>query len=190
MPSKTDLRRHYRATRRTFVAGLSKGEREALEQALASTIMPAIAPFIAAQALAGSYAAVGDEIDPVHVEKALNPHAFPRVRGPSLSFHLCRWDQLVPGFQGIPEPPGDAPEVQPALLLVPLIAATTAGVRLGQGRGYYDRALATLRRVRPVTAIGLAWDVQIAPALPAEPWDMPLDMIATPTRLVDCRKAG
>jgi 5-formyltetrahydrofolate cyclo-ligase len=40
-----------------------------------------------------------------------------------------------------------------------------------------------------VLAIGLAWECQIAPALVAEPWDMPLDMIATPQRLVDCRKS-
>ena len=68
-------------------------------------------------------------------------------------------------------------------------ATILSGVRLGQGRGYYDRALAALRRRQPVLAIGLAWECQIAPALVAEPWDMPLDMIATPQRLVDCRKS-
>jgi 5-formyltetrahydrofolate cyclo-ligase len=108
------------------------------------------------------------------------------VSGPDILFHQCEWAELKPGFQNIPEPPATAPQVEPDLLLVPLLAVTLAGVRLGQGRGYYDRALARLRARRPVTAIGLAWDVQIAPALPADPWDMPLDWVATPTRLVRC----
>jgi 5-formyltetrahydrofolate cyclo-ligase len=182
--NKTDLRRHYRAARKAFVAGLPAGAREQLERQLAVVIAPALAGV----SLAGSYAAVGDEIDPVWVEKRLGPHAFPRVSGPEISFHLAEWSTLVPGFQNIPEPPAGAPRVEPDLLLVPLIAVTLSGVRLGQGRGYYDRALARLRSRRPVLAIGLAWECQIAPALPAEPWDMPLDLVATPERLVDCRQ--
>lgn len=182
--TKTDLRRTYRAARKAFVAGLAPGERERLERQLASSIAPALAGV----GMAGSYAAVADEIDPVWIEKQLGPHAFPRVTGPDIQFHQVEWHELVPGFQGIPEPPANAPRVEPDLLLVPLIAVTLAGVRLGQGRGYYDRALAALRRRRPVLAIGLAWECQIAPALPADAWDMPLDMIATPGRLVDCRK--
>ena len=79
--------------------------------------------------------------------------------------------------------------MHPDVLLVPLLAVTLSGVRLGQGRGYYDRALAALRRRQHVLAIGLAWECQIAPTLMAEPWEMPLDMIATPQRLVDCRKS-
>lgn len=182
--NKIDLRRHYRAARKAFVAGLADGERERLERALADVIAPALP----GHRMAGSYAAVGDEIDPVWIEKAIGPHAFPRIAGPEIAFHLADWNELKPGFNAIPEPPETAPVVQPDLLLVPLLAVTETGVRLGQGRGYYDRALARLRQRHPVLAIGLAWECQIAPSLPAEPWDMPLDMIATPGRLVDCRK--
>ncbi|MEI6417770.1 MAG: 5-formyltetrahydrofolate cyclo-ligase [Sphingomonadales bacterium] len=184
--TKTALRQHYRRARKAFVAGLAAGERDRLHAALAETIAPALA----GATLAGSYAAVGDEIDPVAVERRLGPHAFPRVDGPRITFHQCAWADLKPGFQGIPEPPASAPQVLPDLLLVPVLAVTLAGVRLGQGRGYYDRALADLRRQRRVTAIALAWDVQIADDLPAEPWDMPMDWVATPTRLVRCRRAG
>jgi 5-formyltetrahydrofolate cyclo-ligase len=188
--NKTDLRRHYRTARRAFVASLSKAAREAEERALASQI----APLLPGVRLAGSYAAVGDEIDPVWIEKLLGPHAFPRVVGPDISFHIAAWADMKPGFQGIPEPAASAPRVDPDLLLVPLVAVTLAGVRLGQGRGYYDRALANLRanaarNQRPLLAVGLAWECQIAPALPADAWDMKLDMVATPVRLVDCRKA-
>jgi 5-formyltetrahydrofolate cyclo-ligase len=187
--NKTDLRRQYRAARKAFVAGLGPAGREALERQLAALIAPALAGV----RMAGSYAATGDEIDPVWIEKSLGPHAFPRVAGPDINFHQAEWSAMKPGFQGIMEPPATAPVVAPDLLLVPLVAVTLAGVRLGQGRGYYDRALARLRQHqsrlgRPVRAIGLAWECQIAPALPADAWDMPLDMIATPQRLVDCRE--
>lgn len=185
--TKSALRRQYRAARATFVAALPAGEREQLERALADQLAPLLAEQPPA-GIAGSYAATGDEIDPVWVEKRLGPHAFPRVAGPDILFHQAEWQALKPGFQGIPEPPASAPIVEPHLLLVPLLAVTLAGVRLGQGRGYYDRALAELRMRRPVIAIGLAWECQIADALPAERWDMPLDWVATPARLVECKK--
>ena len=183
--NKTDPRRQYRAARKAFVAALPKGEREALERNLAEFVAPALTLVH----MAGSYAAVGDEIDPMWIEKRIGPHAFPRIAGPDIVFHQAEWSELKPGFQNIPEPPATAPMVHPDVLLVPLLAVTLSGMRLGQGRGYYDRALAALRRRQPVLAIGLAWECQIAPALVAEPWDMPLDMIATPQRLVDCRKS-
>ncbi len=183
--SKTDLRRQYRAARKAFVASLGAGMRERLEQALADQVLPVLA----GARLVGSYAAMADEIDPVWIEKRIGPHAFPRVAGPDISFHIAEWRDMAPGFQGIPEPPATAPAVQPDVLLVPLLAATTEGVRLGQGRGYYDRAIARLRQQGKLLAIGLAWDCQIAASLPADPWDMPLDLVATPTRLVDCRKS-
>ncbi|WP_303795403.1 5-formyltetrahydrofolate cyclo-ligase, partial [Sandarakinorhabdus limnophila] len=139
--NKTDLRRQYRAARKAFVAALPKGEREALERNLAEVVAPALTLVH----MAGSYAAVGDEIDPMWIEKRIGPHAFPRIAGPDIVFHQAEWSELKPGFQNIPEPPATAPMAHPDVLLVPLLAVTLSGVRLGQGRGYYDRALAALR---------------------------------------------
>ena len=183
--TKPALRRMFRDARHQFVAGLSAADRDRLQCDLARIAAPVTNSF----AMPGSYAAVGDEIDPAHIEHEFSVVAFPRVTAQGLSFHRARWDELVPGQLGIPEPRADAPKVVPDLLLVPLIAATPGGVRLGQGKGYYDRALAAMRLDRAPRTIGLAWDVQIADALPADRWDMPLDYIATPTRLFDCAKA-
>ncbi len=180
--TKTALRRDFRAGRKAFVAALADGERQRLERALAEMIAPALTDMRAAS----SYAAMDDEIDPVWIEGRLAPLGFPRVSGPDIEFHRARRADLRPGAWNIPEPAASAPLLMPDLLLVPLLAVTLAGVRLGQGKGYYDRALARLRQQGPVIAIGLAWDCQIAPALPADPWDAPLDMIATPSRLVRC----
>ncbi len=178
---KPALRRLFRERRQQFVGRLCVKDRRAAERALATLIAPALAGFHAI----ASYAAVGDEIDPAAIEATIGPHAFPRITGKQMKFHVCEWSQMARGPLGIPQPPATAPQITPDLLLVPLLAVTLAGVRLGQGGGYYDRALAALPGVR---TIGLAWDVQIADALPVEAWDQPIDFVATPTRLVDCRR--
>ncbi len=84
------------------------------------------------------------------------------------------------------------------LILLPLIAFDRKGQRLGRGAGHYDRTLAdqydaathqarkTLdqdsRSHRPYL-MGLAYDLQGIPQLPADPWDIPLDAVLTETGL-------
>ena len=195
--TKTELRRTIRAARRRFVVSLNEdpgvladgdGIRRAVhEMRLAEVNFPRIETGVTV----GSYAARGDEIDPRFVEAGLKstgrPIAFPIAEGDRLTFHLCDYAALLPGYRGILEPPANAPQVTPAVILVPLVAADLRGNRIGQGGGHYDRTLAALRANRPVIAIGLAWEVQIVAAIPADLWDQPLDWLATPERLVDCR---
>ena len=89
-------------------------------------------------------------------------------------------NDLSAGPFGMLQPNGDAAEMTPDVLFVPLIGFTEDKQRLGQGGGHYDRWLATHP---PKLAIGLAWDVQLCAQLPVEAHDMPLDAIVTPTRL-------
>lgn len=175
--SKPALRHHYRTARQAFAASLTPAQRESLERALAAIVMPLLAGF----ACPASYAAMPEEISPRFVTGGL---ALPLIGPDGLSFHHCPAADLVPGYAGILQPPATAPRVTPDLLLVPLVAVTPAGVRLGQGKGYYDRILAAV----PARTIALAWDVQIADSLPSDPWDIPIDYIATPTRLFDCAR--
>lgn len=90
-------------------------------------------------------------------------------------------EQLVPGQFGILEPPPSAP-VLPLnsldLILVPGLAFDPAGRRLGRGKGYYDRLLARARGVK----CGVCFDFQVLEELPAEPHDINMDFILTPTR--------
>jgi 5-formyltetrahydrofolate cyclo-ligase len=114
--------------------------------------------------------------------------ALPRFadQGSPMRFHA--WsdpydDELLePGPFGVLQPASDAAVVTPKVLLMPLLAFTAQGDRLGQGGGHYDRWL----QAHPATlAIGLAWDTQLAESLPAEPHDHPLAMVVTPTRLYE-----
>ena len=85
---------------------------------------------------------------------------------------------------GIAEPrdPRFVPASTLDLVLTPLVAFDPRGVRIGVGRGYYDRCFAFLagRRCwfRP-RLLGVAFDCQRLDAIPANPWDVPLWGVVT-----------
>ena len=102
------------------------------------------------------------------------------ARGELLRFHLWRpGDALAAGAWRIPEPLPGAPEADPDVLFVPLAAFDRSGQRLGYGAGFYDNALARLRRQKSVLAIGVAFALQEVEAVPAEPHDERLDVVIT-----------
>lgn len=88
-------------------------------------------------------------------------------------------DHLSPGHFPVHEPHPDAETVEPDLVLVPLLAFDRSGHRLGYGAGHYDRTLARLRALKPVTAVGLAFADQAVERLPSGPHDQRLDGILT-----------
>ena len=96
---------------------------------------------------------------------------------------------LKSGAFGIPEPDADCRLCTDFstidLAVIPGRAFTPEGVRLGRGKGFYDRFLASLtsrsdkaRGEGPVT-FGLAFPCQVFAELPADPWDISLDCILT-----------
>lgn len=97
--------------------------------------------------------------------------AMPRVAGPGLlALHeVHAWTDLRPGAFGVQEPPASLPTVEPAavgLAIVPGVAWTREGRRLGRGGGYYDRLVPRLR-----LAWGVGFDLQVMASLPLEAHD-------------------
>ena len=92
--------------------------------------------------------------------------------------------QLHPGRMGILEPEGneDAEEMQ--VVLLPGIAFSRCGVRLGFGAGYYDRFLAGKRG----RFVALAYSFQIVDGLPGEAHDVLVHAIVTEEGVCDCIK--
>lgn len=179
---KETVRRDARQRRQRFVAGLEAAQRQRLEAAIASRI----ADQLCKAAVVASYAPMGHEVDPAACEAMANMAtiALPwfESRDAPMQFRLKGGD-LSPGPFGTLQPPATAEPVRPDLLLVPLVGFDADGHRVGQGKGHFDRALASLRvKGRPL-AIGLAWDVQLCDKLPADSWDQQLDMVATPEKL-------
>jgi 5-formyltetrahydrofolate cyclo-ligase len=74
-------------------------------------------------------------------------------------------------------PEGAVEATWPDVVLVPGLAFTTTGGRLGQGGGWYDRFLAD---VRPeCTTIGVCFAEQVVDELPIEPHDVAVDIVVT-----------
>lgn len=98
--------------------------------------------------------------------------------------------ELVPGAPLVPcgfgtfGPGPDAAELDPDVMLVPLSAFDGTGHRIGYGAGYYDRAIDRLHQkgLNP-RLIGIAFDCQEVPSVPAEPHDVRLDAILTESGL-------
>lgn len=89
---------------------------------------------------------------------------------------------LEPVLQGKPVRPAYALD----LVLMPLVAFSADGGRMGMGGGYYDRTFGFKLQAKSLKGprlIGLAHDFQRQPELPLEPWDVPLDGIATERRI-------
>ena len=110
----------------------------------------------------------------------------------ALAFRRYReGDVLMPGPFGTAAPARDAAEIDPDLIIVPLMAFDREGTRLGHGRGYYDRAIWKLRGrgVRPAL-VGVAFSVQEVAAIPAEAHDARLDWIVTERETIDARQFG
>lgn len=96
-------------------------------------------------------------------------------------------DQLRVAAHGIGEPttePLGAEGLAGAdIIICPGLAGTDDGQRLGAGAGWYDRALPRARPDTPV--ILLLNDDEVLDELPVEPWDLRVDLIVTPTRLLE-----
>ena len=92
-------------------------------------------------------------------------------------------DSLVPGPRGLlqpGEPPRGVSAITSAdLVIVPALAADRRGNRLGRGGGSYDRALA--RVSGQVPTIGLIYDDELVPSVPAEPHDRAVRAVARPS---------
>ncbi|KHK91367.1 5-formyltetrahydrofolate cyclo-ligase [Novosphingobium malaysiense] len=187
---KKALRKAFRKTRAEHVAALPGGLR-----ALVLNRPPApVVEMFPASATVGIYHAVGSEAPTHGWARWLTENGFktalPWFAGRDADMEFRCWDNpwddeaLLSGPWGALQPPAGNALVVPEVLVVPLLAFTASGLRLGQGGGHYDRWLDAHPQV---PAIGLAWDCQIAEELPHEPHDRHLAAVVTPTRIYEGR---
>ncbi len=130
------------------------------------------------------YMPIQTEVDPLPAMAALQawgPVGVPVIQGEGLPLKFREWSPEAEMEEGPfkAKIPVKGDWVTPQVVIVPLVAFTDQAQRLGYGGGFYDRTLALLRRVGPVTAIGFAYSAQMADDLPQESTDEPLDMVVT-----------
>ncbi len=148
---------------------------------------------IAPGTMVSAFAAIRDEIDPAPLVARLHGEAMiiglPVMQGKGKPLVFRRWapgDRMAETMWGIHEPLPSAPVIEPDVVLVPLLAFDRAGYRLGYGGGFYDRSLQRLRAMKPVVAVGLAYDELGIDAVPHLDYDEPLDWVLTPSGPLKC----
>jgi 5-formyltetrahydrofolate cyclo-ligase len=109
---------------------------------------------------------------------------YPRVCGSQIEFvDTQTLEELLPSawHPGVREPAAPGARIIPPseidLILVPGLAFTRTGWRLGRGGGFYDRFLARL--TKRAVKLGVCFDLQIIAAFPTEPHDERMDGVVT-----------
>jgi 5-formyltetrahydrofolate cyclo-ligase len=175
---------------------------DVLRQAAAEAVRRLMAaPELTAAGTVCAYASFGTEPDTAGLISAL-AEAGKQVLLPVLEsdggLDWARFDgRFVPGRAGLREPAG--PRLGPdaiagaEVVVIPALAVSAAGFRLGRGGGSYDRALARLRAAAADSAVTLsdsaAWtcalvyDHELDADFPVEPHDQPVSAACAPSRL-------
>jgi 5-formyltetrahydrofolate cyclo-ligase len=192
--SSTDIEQTKAALRSEAVArrdALPAELRQAASEAIAAREFPLP---IAQGSIVSGFMAMKSEINPLPLMRRLAERgaalALPAVpgRGKPLIMRAWQWGEaLNSGVWGIREPKPDAAEVDPDILLVPLLIFDRRGYRLGYGGGYYDRTIAGLRARKIVTAVGIAFATQEVATVPTTPRDSRLDLVLTEREVIDLR---
>jgi 5-formyltetrahydrofolate cyclo-ligase len=166
-----------------------------VRQAAAETIAAREFPLaITPGAVVSGFMALKSEINPLPLMQKLAGQgaqlALPAIAGRGQPLILRAWEPGAPlgrGQWGIREPTADAAEVEPDILLVPLLAFDRAGHRIGYGAGYYDLTIARLRARKAVMAVGVALAIQEVATVPATARDARLDLVLTEREMIDLR---
>ncbi|MDQ2064879.1 5-formyltetrahydrofolate cyclo-ligase [Xinfangfangia sp. CPCC 101601] len=143
-----------------------------------------LADFLAGHAgvaLSG-YLPIRTEIDPLPAMIAhRGPVGVPVIPAPATPLKFREWSPgcaMEDGGFGT-QVPAEGAWIEPAVLIVPLLAFDARGYRLGYGGGFYDRTLQLLRSKRPTLAVGFAFAAQEVDEVPIDAFDQRLDLIIT-----------
>ncbi len=118
-------------------------------------------------------------------KKVVVPKCNPKDR--SMTFYaINHFQQLETVYMNLLEP---IPEITKHVtadeidcIIVPGIVFDCSGYRIGYGGGYYDRYLKNFEG----SLISLAFDIQIVEKIPIEFYDLPIDLIITESKRIDC----
>ena len=183
--------RHEATARRD---ALPAAERQQAAEAIAGRPFPVTIP---PGAVASGFMPLKSEINPLPLMRKLVEAgatlALPVVAGRGKPLVMRAWGfgtPLASGVWGIREPMPDAREVDPDILIVPLLAFDRRGHRLGYGAGYYDMTLTALRAKKPILAIGIGYAAQEVETVPITPRDARLDLVLTERETIDLRDSG
>lgn len=187
MEDKRALRSAYMEKRKA----LQPEQLEALSERIASTFFSL--PLDNVRYLHIYYPIPGKhEIDSLYITERIKLHykqiriVLPKSDLVSCTLKHIRWDDSTPlamNAWGITEPLSgeEVPAKKLDLIVIPLLACDVEGNRLGYGKGFYDRFLATCRP--NALKVGLSYFDPVNAVIPHEPHDIRLDICVTPEKV-------
>lgn len=150
-------------------------------------------PFLTSANTVAAYAAQPFEVPLFAVCSQLKRVVFPRIRKPSRVLEFCdpRPGPLPQPGIALWSPPESAlavPLEEIDVWLVPGVAFSRDGKRLGRGKAYYDSTLAQ-RRADAIT-IGITFELQVLDDVATEPHDVTMDYLATERGVFTTRRSA
>jgi 5-formyltetrahydrofolate cyclo-ligase len=175
----TQTKSEWRARLLTARRSIEPGTRREASAAVVARVA-SLKAYEHARTLLG-YTAIGAELDLAAVI-AMASQSGKIVYGPARAAPPYCWQQLA-GLEHA-DPVRAEALLSPVLAVVPGVGFDVCGGRLGRGRGFYDRAIAELRRTCDVIVIGAAYELQVVDRLPRDAWDEHVDLVVTERRIV------
>ena len=118
------------------------------------------------------------QLRPGQMEQILPPEQLAQMLPPKQLAQMLPSEQLAPGRWGIWEPTDEAPLLSDYsrldLVVVPGVAFSSDGKRLGRGKSFYDRFLPLVPRA---AFVGVCYPCQVVEQIPADPWDIGMDIV-------------
>ena len=115
---------------------------------------------------------------PGQLAQILPPEQLAQILPPEQLAQMLPPEQLAPGRWGIWEPTDEAPLLSDYsrldLVVVPGVAFSSDGKRLGRGKSFYDRFLPLVPRA---AFVGVCYPCQVVEQIPADPWDIGMDIV-------------
>lgn len=178
-PDKQHLRQQMVARLRAAAAADPEGRRSA---ALRALLAPLLSPADGHSLCVGIYSPLPHEVNllPLLAEYPQHRFCFPRcLKGHAMEFRHVREPEtdMAPAAMGIPAPKTSCPLVAPQeldLLIVPGLAFTARGERLGYGGGYYDRYIPLCTHAQ---VLSLSFSEQLLPDIPTQAHDCLIPML-------------
>lgn len=179
---RADLRERRQTLSSTALERAAEGVREQLDALVDALGARSISCFLSAPTEPGTHGFVEGAVE--RGVRVLLPIS--RADG------LLDWSAAVPGGDiaeglfGLPEPVGEV--LGPIavndvdLLVIPAAAVDRTGMRLGWGRGYFDKTIGSMQHCPPVYAV--VFDSEFVDEVPRDVHDQPVSGIVTPTQTI------